>query len=90
VTKVDFIGGKYLLAVSEDTHVQLMDLETQKVKVFLQGQHKCSVRNAAVDPQLEILATMGCDGVLILNKIEDQSKLKELKIADKSTTNYSN
>jgi hypothetical protein len=31
VTKVSFVGGKFLLGVSEDSSVQLMDLESKKV-----------------------------------------------------------
>ncbi len=31
VTKVAFVGGKFLLGVSEDSIVQLMDLESKTV-----------------------------------------------------------
>jgi hypothetical protein len=34
VSKVQFIGGKYLLALSEDSHAQMMNLETEKVTHF--------------------------------------------------------
>ena len=64
-----------------------MDLETQKVSHFLEGTHKSSVRNAAVDPQMELLATMSCDGMLHINKISDLTCQKKEKVADR-TQNY--
>jgi hypothetical protein len=49
-----------------------MDLETGKVKIFNQGlSNSGSVRNASVDPQMEFLATVCCDGMLYIHKIED-------------------
>jgi len=39
-----------LLAISEDSAVQVMELESGKVKSY--GSHNGSVRNAAVDPLL--------------------------------------
>lgn len=74
--------------MSEDSYVQLMDLQTKKVLHFLNGSHKGSVRNAAVDPQLEFLVTTGCDGYLHINKIEDQICLKKIKIATKPCLNF--
>jgi len=50
-----------------------MDLESGKVKTFTEGQHSGSVRNAAVDPMMELLATIGCDGMLHINSIDDLS-----------------
>ena len=48
VTKVEFVGGKYLLALSEDSGAQLCNLDDMKVRKF--SEHQGSVRNAAVDP----------------------------------------
>ena len=39
VTKLEFVGAQHLLAVSEDSSVQLMDLESGKVKTFTCGNH---------------------------------------------------
>ena len=72
VTKVQFVGGKYLLALAEDTYAQMMDLETQKVTHFLAGSHEGSIRNAAVDPLFGYLATSGCDGKLHISTIADK------------------
>ena len=84
VTKVEFVGAKYLLAASEDTSVQLMDLESGKVKSFTQQGHECSVRNAAVDPKIEICASVGCDGTLIMHKVADCDYISRRKIAEKT------
>lgn len=71
VTKLEFVGAKHLLAVSEDSAVQIMDLESGKVQSFRTGQHKGSVRNAAVDPLMDYLATVGCDGNLHIHSLQD-------------------
>jgi WD40 repeat protein len=34
VTKIQFVGGKYLLALSEDCTAQMMDIDTEKVTDF--------------------------------------------------------
>jgi hypothetical protein len=46
ITKVEFVGGKHLLAISEDDHAQIMNLDTLKSTHFRAGAHKGSVRNA--------------------------------------------
>lgn len=62
VTKLQYCAGGKLLGVSQDNHVQLMDVETKKVTNFVKSAHEGSVRNAAVDAHFEHLATTGCDG----------------------------
>lgn len=37
ITKLEFVGAKHLLAVSEDAAVQIMDLESGKVQSYTQG-----------------------------------------------------
>lgn len=66
-----------------------MDLESKKVLHFLQGAHKGSVRNATVDPQLEYLTTMGCDGFLHINRISDTTCVKKVKISNWNVLNFS-
>jgi hypothetical protein len=44
-------------------------MESGKFLSFTEGQHNGSVRNAAVDPLMEFLATVGCDGNLHIHKI---------------------
>lgn len=73
VTRVRFVGGKYLAAIAGDDHCCLMDLETQSVKKFPKGGHEGSVRNFAVDPILELIATIGCDGTLIVSSIGSET-----------------
>lgn len=84
VTGLEFVGAKYLLARSEDTSVQLMDLDSGKVKSFQNKSNSCSVRNAAVDSSVELLATTRCDGTLIFTKIENMEQLHSYKIAEKT------
>ena len=49
-----------------------MDLDTLKATHFKCGAHQGSVRNAAVDPNMQFLATTGCDGMLkIVNIVEN-------------------
>ena len=85
VNQVQFCNsGQYLLGFSEDKIVQIMNLETQKVSNIVKGMHECSVRNAAVDPYFECLATTGCDGSLHITSIKDlnnTSLIKKLKIS---------
>jgi len=69
ITRLEFVGAKHLLATSEDSVVQLLDMESGKFLSFTEGQHNGSVRNAAVDPLMEFLATVGCDGNLHIHKI---------------------
>lgn len=88
VTKLEFVGAKHLLAVSEDSTVQLMDLESGKVQTFTHGRHEGSVRNAAVDPMMDLLATVGCDGNLHINSIHDQSLKRKQSISEHKTHNY--
>jgi hypothetical protein len=46
------------------------------------------VRNFAVDPLLEMVATIGCDGTLVISSIEDEKVLaKHTKIAKQTTLN---
>lgn len=71
ITRLEFVGAKHLLATSEDSVVQLLDMESGKFLSFTEGQHNGSVRNAAVDPLMEFLATVGCDGNLHIHKIQD-------------------
>ena len=78
------MGGKHLLGVSEDSQVQLMDLDSLKVTHFVCGAHQGSVRNATVDPHCEYLATSGCDGQLKVIKIAENSLVCDKKISKKS------
>lgn len=47
------------------------------------------MRNAAVDPQLEYLTTMGCDGMLHINKISDTTLVKKVPISKRTVLNFS-
>jgi len=60
----------------------LMDVETKKVTSFAKSAHEGSVRNAAIDPNFEFLATTGCDGTLKVIKISgsEQEVLKTVKV----------
>ena len=61
-----------------------MDVESKKVSNIVKGVHECSVRNAAVDPYFEYLATTGCDGTLHISSIKDlnnTSLVKKLKVS---------
>ena len=73
ITRLEFVGAKHLLAVSEDLSVQIMDLDSGKVQNFTEGRHSCSVRNAAVDPMMDLLATVGCDSNLHIHGASDLS-----------------
>ena len=47
------------------------------------------MRNAAIDPHFEYLATTGCDGSLHITSIKDlnnHSKVKTLKVTKKQVT----
>lgn len=48
------------------------------------------MRNAAVDPHFEFLATTGCDGNLKVTKISDQALVKTHKLAKKNIALTSN
>jgi hypothetical protein len=48
------------------------------------------VRNAAVDPHFEFLATTGCDANLKITKISDMNLVKTCKIAKKNIAITSN
>lgn len=89
VTKLEFVGAKHLLAMSEDSVVQLMDLESGKVQSFTQAQHQGSVRNAAVDPLMDLVATVGCDGNLHISSLSDLSLKRKDTISESNTLNYS-
>lgn len=67
VRKVQFVSGRYLAAISEDLTLHLMSLESSSVQKFPKGGHEASVRNFAVDPLGEFVATIGCDGTLIVS-----------------------
>lgn len=84
ITKVEFIGGKYLLALAEDSAAQLCDLETMKAKSFSEIGHIGAVRNASIDPNVEVLASVGCDGKLFMINIKDMKVFKKLQIAEKT------
>ena len=75
VRKVQFVGGKYLAAISSDKNLQLMCLETDNVKNFNKAAHEASIKNFAVDPLFELVATIGCDGTVIISKLKDESVL---------------
>jgi hypothetical protein len=51
----------------------MMDLDTLKATHFKSGAHQGSVRNASVDPNMEFLATTGCDGTLKIVNIESNT-----------------
>ena len=66
-----------------------MDVESKKVSNIVKGIHECSVRNAAVDPYFEYLATTGCDGSLHICSIKElnsTSLVKKLKVSKTSVT----
>lgn len=71
VKKIQFIGKNFVLGVSADSYVQLFDHQSNEVFFFKQGAHKTSVLDAAVDAKEEFLATLGSDGYVNINKIED-------------------
>ena len=51
------------------------------------------MKNAAIDPHFEYLATTGCDGSLNITSIKDlanHSKVKTLKVTKKQVTPESN
>ena len=52
-----------------------MDLKTNNVKKFTKSAHESSVKNFAVDPLFELIATIGCDGTLIISRIKDETML---------------
>ena len=79
VTKVEFVGSRFLLGCSEDSTVQLCDLESGKVQSFgSECAHSGSVRNACVDSQVTMLATTGCDGKLHLINLETAKLIKKV------------
>ena len=55
--------GKYVLGCAEDSQVQVFNTETEKVMHFKPG-HDGSLKNAAMDPLGEYVATSGCDGMV--------------------------
>ena len=66
-----------------------MDVDSQKVTNIVKGIHDCSVKNAAVDPYFECLASTGCDGSLHVCSIKDlnnTSIIKKLKVSKTSVT----
>ena len=67
VRKVQFVGGKYLAAISEDSTAHLMFLDSKTVKKLPKGGHEANIKNFAVDPLCEFIATIGCDGTLIVS-----------------------
>ena len=62
-----------------------MDINTGTVKKFPKGGHEGSVRNFAVDPLSELIATIGCDGTLIISSIKDEAILAKLHKTAKPT-----
>lgn len=62
-----------------------MDVNTGTVKKFPKGGHDGSVRNFAVDPLSELIATIGCDGTLIISSIKDEAILAKLPKTAKHT-----
>ena len=66
-----------------------MDVDSQKVTNIVKGIHDCSVKNAAIDPYFECLASTGCDGSLHISSIKDlnnTSIIKKLKVSKTSVT----
>ena len=55
------------------------------VKKFPKGGHDGSVRNFAVDPLFEMIATIGCDGTLIISSIKDENIIARLPKVAKHT-----
>jgi WD40 repeat protein len=77
VKKIEFFGANQLLAISEDTSAQIVDLETGKMTDFICGKHSGSVRSAAVDPLNEFLATIGGDGVIHIMNLKQNTLVKQ-------------
>lgn len=65
-----------------------MDLESGKVKHFTTGQHEGSVRNACVDPLMEYVATVGCDGKMHVININEMSCSRKQPISETKALNY--
>lgn len=85
VRKVQFVSGGYLAAISEDDCAHLMSLNSQAVKKFPKGGHDASVRNVAVDPLGELVATIGCDGTLIVSSIKEETIVAKVPKVGKQT-----
>lgn len=85
VRKVQFVGVKYLAAISEDQFMHLMSLDSKTVKKFPKGGHDANIKNFAVDPLSEYVATIGCDGTLIFSSIKDEAIVAKLPKVVKQT-----
>ena len=44
-----------------------MYLDSKTVKKLPKGGHEANIKNFAVDPLFEFIATIGCDGTLIVS-----------------------
>ncbi|CDW81941.1 wd repeat and hmg-box dna-binding protein 1-like [Stylonychia lemnae] len=77
--------GKFILGFSEDSEAQLYNSDTEKVLTFKPG-HEGSIKNGAIDPLGEYLATTGCDGNVMIYELpqgEDGeiTMVKKIKIS---------
>jgi hypothetical protein len=61
----------------------MMCLETENVKHFNKSAHEASVKNFAVDPLFEFVATIGCDGTVIISKLKEEIVLCKINKAAK-------
>jgi hypothetical protein len=67
-----------------------MFLDSKTVKKLPKGGHEANIKNFAVDPLCEFIATIGCDGTLIVSAIKDEVIVAKVpKVAKQTQLNSS-
>jgi WD40 repeat protein len=77
--------SKYIAASAEDKFCHVMDLGTNAVRKFPKGGHESVIKNFAIDPLHEYIATIGCDGTLIVSAFKDDAIVSKVTKVGKNT-----
>ena len=62
-----------------------MDTATKAVKKYPKGGHDSVVKNFAIDPLYEFIATISCDGILIISSLKDDTIVTKIPKVGKNT-----
>lgn len=63
----------------------MMDIATKAVKKFPKGGHDGVIKNFAIDPLYDYIATIGCDGTLIVSSLKNDTVAAKVQKVGKNT-----
>lgn len=77
--------SKYIAASAEDGFCHVMDTASKTVKKYPKNGHEGVVKNFAIDPLYEFIATIGCDGTLIVSSLKNDIVAAKVPKVGKNT-----